>query len=98
MPLAPSIYGAGRVHRYSSDGSLRDVHSIPTEQTTCCAFAGPGLHRLYVTTATEGWTERQRRDEPAAGLLYRLETDATGRPASLFRPDPAWWRVAGNHP
>jgi hypothetical protein len=46
---------------------------------------------LYVTTATEGWDEERRRAEPAAGLVYRLATDAVGRPAAPFRPDPAWW-------
>lgn len=87
-----AIYGAGQVRRYSPDGTLRAVRDVPAAQTTCCAFGGPGLHRLYVTTATEGWTDEQRRDEPAAGLVYRLDTDATGRAAAAFAPDPAWWR------
>lgn len=86
-----AIYGGGRVHRYSPDGVLREALLLPTMQTTSCAFAGPGLNRLYVTTATEGWSDEQRRAEPAAGLVYRLDTDATGRPAEPFRPDPAWW-------
>jgi sugar lactone lactonase YvrE len=85
-----AIYGGGRVNRYAADGSLREVYPIPARQCTCCAFGGPGLHRLFVTTATEGWTEEQRRAEPAAGLVYRVDTDATGRPAMPFRPDPAW--------
>ncbi len=93
-----AIYGAGAVHRYSADGVLRGVHGVPAAQTTCCAFAGPGLHRLYVTTATEGWTEQQRRDQPEAGLVYRLDTPATGRPAAPFAPQPAWWRSAASIP
>ena len=86
-----AIYGGGRVNRYSPDGALRDVLPVPAVQCTSCAFAGPELSRLYVTTATEGWSEEQRRAEPAAGIVYRFETDATGRPAAPFRPDPAWW-------
>ena len=86
-----AIYGGGRVHRYAPDGSLREVFRVPAPQTTCCAFGGPGLHRLYVTTATENWTDEQRQMDPGAGLVYRLDTDATGRPAAPFRPDPAWW-------
>jgi sugar lactone lactonase YvrE len=89
-----AIYGGGRVHRYSPDGELREVLAVPADQTTSCAFGGPGMHRLYVTTATEGWSDEQRRAEPAAGLVYRFDTDATGRPADLFRPDPAWWANA----
>lgn len=86
-----AIYGGGRVHRYSPEGALREVLEVPAEQSTCCAFGGPDLQRLYVTTATENWTDEQRRAEPAAGVVYRFETDATGRPAEPFRPDVAWW-------
>jgi len=87
-----AVYGGGQVHHYSPDGALRDVLTVPARQSTCCAFAGPGLKRLYVTTATENWTAEQRRADPAAGLVYRLDTDAAGRPAAPFRPDPAWWK------
>jgi sugar lactone lactonase YvrE len=86
-----AIYGGGRVQHYSPAGELREELFVPAEQTTCCGFAGPGLHRLYVTTATENWTHEQRREKPAAGLVYSFETDATGMPAARFRPDPTWW-------
>jgi sugar lactone lactonase YvrE len=89
-----AIYGGGRIHRYAPDGRLRQTLSVPAAQSTSCAFAGPGLHRLYVTTATEDWSDEQRRAEPAAGLVYHLDTDATGRPASPFRPDPGWWAAS----
>jgi sugar lactone lactonase YvrE len=87
-----AIYGAGQVHRYSPDGELREVVAVPAEQTTCCGFAGPGLSRLYVTTATENWSDDQRRAEPAAGLVYWCETDTRGLPAAPFRPDINWWK------
>jgi sugar lactone lactonase YvrE len=86
-----AIYGGGRVHRYSSEGALREELLVPAAETTSCAFAGSGLNRLYVTTATENWSDEQRRAEPSAGLTYRFDTDATGRPAAPFRPDPTWW-------
>lgn len=47
--------------------------------------------RLYGCTATEGWSDEQRRAEPAAGLVYRFDTDATGTPAAPFRPSSDWW-------
>jgi sugar lactone lactonase YvrE len=86
-----AIYSAGRVHRYSPEGVLREELLVPAAQSTSCAFAGRGLNRLYVTTATEGWSDEQRRAQPAAGLVYRFDTDATGRPAASFRPEPTWW-------
>jgi sugar lactone lactonase YvrE len=86
-----AIWGGGRVHRYSPVGVLRQTLSVPAAETTSCAFAGPGLHRLYVTTATENWSDERRRAEPTAGLTYRFDTDATGQPAAPFRPNPTWW-------
>jgi len=88
-----AIWGGGRVHHYTPDGALREVFAVPAAQSTCCAFAGPGLDRLYVTTATEGWSEEQRRAEPAAGLVYRLAPGAVGRPAAPFVPEPTWWHT-----
>jgi sugar lactone lactonase YvrE len=87
-----AIYGAGQVHRYSPDGELREVVAVPAEQTTCCGFAGPGLSRLYITTATENWSDDRRRAEPAAGLVYWCQTDTSGLPAAPFRPDTDWWK------
>jgi sugar lactone lactonase YvrE len=86
-----AIYGGGRVQRYSPDGALRESLLLPAAQSTSCAFAGPRLKRLYVTTATEGWSDDQRRAEPTAGLIYRFDTDASGRPAAPFQPDATWW-------
>jgi sugar lactone lactonase YvrE len=86
-----AIFGGGRVRRYGADGGLRQELPVPAKEVTSCAFAGPGLFRLYVTTATENWSEEERRAEPGAGLVYRFDTDATGVPAAPFRPDPEWW-------
>jgi sugar lactone lactonase YvrE len=91
-----AIWGGGRVHRYSPAGVLVQELLVPAVQTSSCAFAGPGMHRLYVTTATEGWNDEQRRAEPGAGLVYRFDTDTTGRPSNPFRPDPTWWVTAAS--
>ena len=86
-----AIWGAGRIQRYTPEGELREELLLPAAQSTSCAFAGTGLNRLYVTTASEGFSDEQRRADPAAGLVYRFDTRATGRPAAPFRPDPRWW-------
>jgi len=89
-----AVYGGGQVRRYSPSGQLVDVVRIPAAQCTSCAFGGVGLDRLYVTTATEGWSDEQRRADPAAGIVYRIDTGARGEPAAPFRPEPAWWSTA----
>ena len=89
-----AIYGGGRVQHYSPDGELRQELFVPAEQTTCCAFGGPGLNLLYVTTATEHWTDEQRRAEPAAGLVYRFNTAGDRSPR---RTVPSRSGVVGDH-
>ncbi len=93
-----AIYGGGRIKRYSPQGELRETLFLPAAQTTSCAFGGPGLNRLYVTTATEGWTDEERQAQPWAGLVYRLDTVAIGRAAEVFRPRPAWWTEVVSDP
>jgi sugar lactone lactonase YvrE len=88
-----AVYGGGQVRRYDPEGRLVEVVPVPAEQSTCAAFAGTGLHRLYVTTATEFWTDEQRRANPSAGLIYRIDTETTGRPAAPFIPDTNWWHT-----
>ena len=89
-----AMFGGSRVVRYAPDGTHRASHPVPAAQVTCCAFGGRDLRWLYVTTATEDWTDERRRAEPGAGLVYRLDAEGTGRPAAPFRPDPAWWAEA----
>jgi sugar lactone lactonase YvrE len=89
-----AVYGGGQVRRYSPSGELVDVVRIPAAQSTSCAFGGVGLDRLYVTTATEGWSDEQRRANPGAGIVYRIDTGAQGVPAAPFRPDAGWWSTA----
>jgi hypothetical protein len=68
-----------------------DAQQLTATGVPSRAFAGVGLRRLYVTTATEGWTDEQRLADPAAGLVYRIDTHVTGVPAAPFVPDPTWW-------
>ena len=86
-----AIFSGGRVQRYSPTGTLRDEWMIPAGQTTSCAFGGRELKWLYVTTATEHWTDEQRKATPSAGIVYRLDPGARGTPAAPFRPEPGWW-------
>jgi sugar lactone lactonase YvrE len=50
---------------------------IPAARVSSCAFGGPGLDRLYVTTAA-GPGE-------SAGALFTAEPGVTGQPSYPFR-------------
>lgn len=47
-------WGAGRVVRYRTDGSVEAVWEVPANNPTCLAFGGPELDLLFITTARVG--------------------------------------------
>jgi len=58
------------------------VLPLPVSQPTSCAFGGPGMADLFVTTAYRDLTEAQRAAEPLAGRLLRLHPGPVGLPSS----------------
>lgn len=75
-----AIWGAGEVHRYSPEGTLTAVVSIPAAQVSACTFGGPELDQLFVTTSRE----RLADPEPAAGALFRASPGVVGLPARPY--------------
>ena len=55
--------------------------ALPASQITNCAFGGPALTTLYVTSAAAGLSEQDLRAEPLAGALFAVELDSPGLPA-----------------
>jgi sugar lactone lactonase YvrE len=79
-----ALFGGGAVHRYSPDGALDGVLEIPASKVTCCAFAGPDLGDLYITTSSLDMTDDELAAEPGAGLLYRCRPGVTGTPVNAY--------------
>jgi len=73
-----ALHGGGRLRRYTPEGRLDREVMLPVSQPTMCAFAGPELEELYVTSASDKLTEAQRRAEPHAGGLFRLRPGVRG--------------------
>lgn len=71
-------WGGWRVTRYDPAGKLEREIRVPTELVTCLGFGGQNLDELYITTAWYNLSEQQRKDQPLAGDLFRIQTDITG--------------------
>ncbi len=67
-----------------ADGNLLETVKFPAKNVTACAFGGPGLDQLYVTSARTGLGEADLTAYPASGGLFRLETNVTGSPTFFF--------------
>ncbi|NIX78307.1 SMP-30/gluconolactonase/LRE family protein [Microvirga terricola] len=75
-------WGASRVSRFAPDGSVERIVPVPTAQVTKCAFGGPDLTTLYITTAAIG---RDAHIDPMAGHLFAVETGIPGVRANIFK-------------
>jgi sugar lactone lactonase YvrE len=79
-----AVYGGGVLHRYTPDGRLDRVVELPMKQPTSCAFGGPGLDALYVTSANQNMSESDRAAQPFAGAVIRLDAGVKGLPEPYF--------------
>ena len=77
-------WGAGRIVRYASDGTIERVVLVPVSQPSSCAFGGPNLTTLYITSARVGLSAEQLAREPLAGGLFAYEADVAGWPVTPF--------------
>lgn len=71
-------WGAWRVVRYRPDGAIDRVVEMPVEQPSSCAFGGPEMTTLYVTTAREGLSDEALAGQPLAGGVLAFETGVRG--------------------
>ncbi len=77
-------YGGSAIVRFAPDGRVDRIVTLPVSQVTSCAFGGPGLDTLFVTTATQRLTPEQRAREPLAGGLFALSAGVRGLPEPRF--------------
>ena len=79
-----ALYRGAKVVRISPQGALLAEYAVPAQCPTMCAFGGPDLKTLYVTSA------RQRRDPeelarlPQSGGIFAMRVDTPGLPEPKF--------------
>ncbi|MEU1789872.1 SMP-30/gluconolactonase/LRE family protein [Streptomyces sparsogenes] len=61
-----ALWDGGAVRRYAPDGTLDRVVELPVRRPTACAFGGPDLTDLYVTSARVGLGPAE---QPLAGSV-----------------------------
>lgn len=65
-------WGAGCISRFALDGRLLVRVALPTSHITNVCFAGPGLDRLFVTSAQAGLSAQQLASQPLAGRVFEV--------------------------
>jgi sugar lactone lactonase YvrE len=81
-----AVWGTGEVRRYSATGTVEAVVRVRATQATGCAFAGPALDVLVVSTSADGLSVREQATQPDAGRLFTTRIpEFRGRPGFPYR-------------
>jgi L-arabinonolactonase len=75
---------SSKICRYTPDGRVDTVIELPISKPTMCAFGGPSLNTLYITTNSLGFNKKELENQPLAGSLLSLEVNAQGLPEPKF--------------
>jgi sugar lactone lactonase YvrE len=83
-----ALFGGGKVVRIDpATGKTEFEVLLPAQNVTSCAFGGPGLLDLYITTARVGLSPEQLQAQPLAGSLFRIKLPYRGVIANRFGRD-----------
>ncbi len=72
------------LRRLSPDGHIVERIAMPVQRPTSCAFGGPDLDRLYVTSARKGFDQDALAMQPCAGGLFLVDTGVRGVAETSF--------------
>lgn len=75
-----ALWDGGQLRRYTPGGALDRTVPLPVIRPTACAFGGPGLRDLYITSARTGLS----RPSAPAGSLLVLPDAGQGMPQTAF--------------
>lgn len=73
---------AGKVHRFTPEGRLDRSLDVPVKKPAMCAFGGPKLDTLFVTSIRPGG---DLSDQPLAGGVFALRPGYQGIAEPAFR-------------
>ncbi|MDG2180332.1 MAG: SMP-30/gluconolactonase/LRE family protein [Mariniblastus sp.] len=81
-----AFWGGGCVAKIDpSNGKITERVIVPVTAPTACAFGGPNLNQLLITTASLGLDQDSRDNQPMAGDLFIAEVSATGVIPAQYR-------------
>lgn len=74
-----------RVVRVAPDGRIDQIIEVPVWKPTCCAFGGPNLDTLYITSSRLMSDETVLAKEPLSGGLFAVNPGVAGIADAPFR-------------
>jgi sugar lactone lactonase YvrE len=79
-------WDGSRVVCYSTNANAKEekVLKLPVLRPTSCCFGGPEYRHLFITTATEGLSEKELMRYPHSGSVLIVELGVKGQPVPGF--------------
>jgi L-arabinonolactonase len=79
-----ALYGGWKVVRFSPSGKVIEEIPFPVSKPSSCTFGGKDFDELFVTTISEGLNPEEKQNQPHAGDLFIIKTDAKGMAEPKF--------------
>lgn len=80
-----ACFMGGKVIRFTPDGRADRTVELPVRDATMCAFGGPELRTLFITTSREALTPAEAAAQPQAGGIFAAEVGVQGLPEPRFK-------------
>lgn len=82
-----ALWGGAKVLRIhpGTGERLCEVIVPNVQKVTSCTLGGENLTTLLITTASQGLTPHEKKEQPNAGSLFSAEVGVRGLPANLFK-------------
>jgi sugar lactone lactonase YvrE len=77
-------YRGGKLKRLAPDGRVLAEYPVPAMCPTMCAFGGPDLKTLYVTSARQQREADELARLPLSGGIFSMRVDVAGLPEPTF--------------
>lgn len=72
------------VTRYDPDGKVDRVINLPVPRPTSCAFGGPDMTTLFITSARIRLSAQQLAEAPLSGSVFALQSGIRGVPETPY--------------
>lgn len=79
-----AMWDGWSVTRFDPAGAVERVVTLPVPRPTSCAFGGPDLSTLFITTARIRLSAQRLAEAPLSGSVLALETGLRGLPEPEF--------------
>jgi sugar lactone lactonase YvrE len=80
-----ALWGGWAVIRFDPvNGEELERIPVPVSRTSACAFGGPNLNTLFITTAKKDITPDELEKEPLAGCVFKTNPGVCGQPPVSF--------------